>query len=91
MTPPADFPSIPSTPEVADFMKNIAAHIVLIFEISLEEAQGRINRFWSGLSFLEDNDMILHKSPEYWAKTIYYGSDVLWWLGEEGLSPQPYP
>jgi len=82
----------PCTPEIADFVNDIAAHMVLLFDIPLVEAEGRINRFWGGNSFLDEGDrIILHETSEYWAKTIYYGPGVMWWLGEEELSPKPYP
>ena len=62
-----------------------------LFGISESEAVGRINRFWGGLQLIGPNHPIYHESPEYYAKTIYYGPEAPWWKGEDDLIPQPYP
>jgi len=83
----------PCTAEIADLVHEIAATMILTFDMPLEEAEGRINKFWTGFTFLEPIQTmpLLHETPDYWAKTIYYGPGVMWWLGEEGLTPTRYP
>lgn len=58
----------------------ILQEMVKIFNISEEEALERINDYWKGQTFAGKLDWIYHEMPEYWAKTIYYGPDVFWWL-----------
>ena len=67
--------------------------MVLLFSITMDEAIGRINRFWEHQEFMSDIKVgvRLHEEPDSWAKTIYYGRDSHWWLGEDGLEPEPYP
>jgi hypothetical protein len=81
------------TQEIEEFVREIAANMVHLFDISLDEAMGRINRQWRGQTMLREVDemSLFHEEADWWAKTIYYGPGVLWWLGEEGLSPRPYP
>ena len=83
----------PCTAQVADLVHEIAATMVITFDIPLAEAEGRINRFWAGFVFLEPLQTmpVLHETADYWAKTIYYGPGTPWWRGGENLTPTPYP
>lgn len=80
------------TPEIEEFVREIAASMALYFNLSLAEATGRINQAWRGQRMLTEADefSLFHNEPDYWAKTLYYGPGVPWWLGEEGLAPVPY-
>jgi hypothetical protein len=81
------------TSEIRGFVDKISTTMTSLFFLPAGEAIGRINKFWKGQRFLSRTSEItlFHESPEYWAKTIYYGQDKMWWLGEEGLTPTPYP
>jgi hypothetical protein len=81
------------TPRIEEFVREIAANMVVLFNIPLEEAAGRINRFWRGNTVHDELDerILLREGAEYWAKTIYYGSAAMWWVSEDGLKPTPYP
>jgi len=85
--------AIPASDEATEYLDLIATTMVELFDIPDEEAVARINRFWHGQSFDSEGSVnaLLHEMPDFWAKTIYYGRHVKWWLGEEGLSPEPYP
>ena len=73
------------------FFGEIVRELVRLFSISEEEAVGRVNRQWAGRSVTGHYNLIYHESPEYFAKTVYYGPGVLWWKGEAGLRGTPYP
>jgi hypothetical protein len=83
----------PATPENAALRERIVARMIDLFGVSRAEAVGRIDRHWSEPDALTGpyEWLVRHETAEFWAKTIYYGSDVFWWLGEEGLHPSPYP
>jgi hypothetical protein len=83
--------TFPTDDESEAFCAEILREMQERFGISQQEAVGRMNRFWWGLSLIGPNHPIYHESPEYFAKTIYYGPDTAWWKGEAGLTPQPYP
>lgn len=71
------------------FCERIAQEMVRLFGISPDEAVGRINNAWKGLSIVGD-DLIYHETEEYWANNIYYGKESEWWLSPPGLKPRPY-
>lgn len=73
-----------------DYIEEIIHEMLIRFPITRDEAVGRVNRQWGGLDYIGDSDLIFHETPDDWARTIYYGKDSRWWLGEEGLSPVPY-
>lgn len=73
------------------FIEEIVTEMLLLFPITREEAVGRVNAAWGHLDYVGDTDVMFHETATYWAKTIYYGKDSCWWLGEEGLQPLPYP
>jgi hypothetical protein len=85
--------AIPATEEATKYLDLIVTTMMQLFNVSDAEAVGRINRFWSGYPLHSEGSVnaLLHEMPDFWAKTIYYGRHVKWWLGEEGLSPEPYP
>jgi hypothetical protein len=81
-------------PKIMAYLERIADTMVSLQSIPREEAVGRINRAFKDTKFRKGDkrpDLIFHETPEYWAKTIYYGKDSRWWVGEEGLEPLPYP
>jgi hypothetical protein len=61
------------------------------FSIRRDEAIGRMNRLWRGQEIIGAEDLIFHEDEEYWANTIYYGKDSMWWQNPPKLQPLPYP
>lgn len=60
----------------------IARKMVILFNISKEEAIARVNQQWKGQSFI--NDWTLdHIDTDEWAKNIYWESDSYWWITGE--------
>lgn len=79
--------------EALAYFEEIAREMLLLFPITMDEAVGRMNKFWQGRDFTRpvEVDMLLHEEPDAWAKTVYYGRNSEWWLREDGLEPQPFP
>lgn len=77
--------------ESAEYCEAVIQEMVRLFDISEEEALGRMNRAWRGIEFVGDDDLIYHEDEEYWAKNIYYGKDSAWWMDPPDLQPLPYP
>ncbi|MCW1925666.1 hypothetical protein OKA05_24115 [Luteolibacter arcticus] len=73
------------------FFDEISGEMIALFNISQDDAVGRINRQWKGQSFVGPDDLIYHETAVFWAKTLYYGVRVKWWLNPPGLAPRPYP
>ena len=65
-----------------------AQEMVNFFNISEEEAIQRINNSWKENDFTEENDMIYHEDPEFWAKTIYCRQNEWWNYKTEELTPK---
>lgn len=82
---------IPVSDKAREFLEEIVAEMLFLFPITRNEAVGRINETWRHLDNIGDDDLMFHETAGYWAKTIYYGKESKWWLGEEGLRPRPYP
>ncbi|MDR4469073.1 MAG: hypothetical protein MRJ68_12395 [Nitrospira sp.] len=78
-------------PEAQVFCCNIVRRMSDLFQIPEEEAIGRMNRFWKGLSFDRKDDLIFHETEDFWANTIYYGRKSKWWKNPADLKPLPYP
>ena len=72
------------------FCLAIAEEMEKLFQIPYDEAIGRINRQWQGLTIV-GQDLIYHEDEEFWAKTIYYGKSSYWWLAGANPQPLPYP
>lgn len=82
---------VEGTEKAMQFLDDIARRMVIRFPITRDEAVGRINRHWRGLTF-GDDDLIFHETADEWAMSIYYGHDSSWWLRDEGERvPLPYP
>lgn len=83
---------IPATQEALDYLREIASSMTGLFGIDDAEARGRIQRFWNSEAFLTEHALmaLFHRSPEGWAKTIYYGGQP-WWIEGAQLEPEPYP
>lgn len=62
-----------------------------LFHITEEEAVGRINNSFKNQQIVGIYDFVYHELPDFWAKTIYYGSDVFWWIEGQKLQPAKYP
>jgi len=84
---------VSGTVEALGYLEEIAREMILLFPITLDEARGRINRRFKDLQFLTELavNVLLHEEQDTWAKHIYYGRESFWWLGEDGLEPQPWP
>jgi hypothetical protein len=77
-----------------ELMIDIAKTMVSLFDISPEEAVGRINSRWKGMTFnLGDHeDIVFRETPYYWAKSIYYVDSLLWWTNPSPpLKAKPFP
>lgn len=61
----------------------IAETMVRLFNISIEEAFGRINNHWRGQELVGYECLVMHEDEEYWANTIYYTEDSFWWMPEQ--------
>jgi hypothetical protein len=75
----------------AEFCEAIVNRMVSLFGITIDEAIGRLNQDWKGISITGPDDVIYHEDEDYWAKTIYYGKGSNWWLNPPSLKPRPYP
>lgn len=72
------------------YCDRIVNEMITLFQISYEEALGRMNRHWSGNSF-GDYCMLFHMFPNEWANEIYYGGDSFWWKKDKkDLKPLPF-
>lgn len=76
-----------------DFCTAIVLFMQNKFNVSLNEAVGRMNRLWSTTDEIVGDDIVYHETVEYWAYNIYYGKDSRWWARENDptLRPLPYP
>lgn len=83
---------VATTKEAQEFCEGIVMEMIQLFNISEEEAWGRVNDFWKR-PFNEDYDIRYHETYNYWANTIYYGKETSWWKreGDPTLKPVPYP
>jgi hypothetical protein len=94
--PAARYPMHPLPAKVEEYLDDIADAMVSRYGIPLAEAVARINEHWEGLAFEEedDDDLIFHELPEFWAGLIYYGRDAPHWDPDADLSswqPRPAP
>jgi hypothetical protein len=83
----------PRTAMADDYLSETAEAMMRLFNISEDEAIGRIAQEFGHWDLGDDEEcwMLGHEEPEYWAHWTYYG-DILWWLMEpQELTPQPYP
>jgi hypothetical protein len=58
--------------DLQGYFREIAARMVLTFDLPRAEAVARINRHWRGQTFDKRNDLVLHAPPDYWALVIYF-------------------
>jgi hypothetical protein len=72
------------------YCREIVQEMMSEFNISYEEALGRINNHWGGQDF-NYPDTIYNQTTEYWAKRIYYKDHCKWWVKDSKLEPKPYP
>lgn len=77
--------------ESAAYCEGILERMVKLFKIDDTEAIGRMNKYWDNQIITGEDDPIYHEDEEYWAKTIYYGKESLWWMNPPDLKPLPYP
>lgn len=58
-----------STKEAQEFCEGVVMEMIQLFNISEEEAWGRVNIFWKR-PFSEDYDI------NFWANTMYFGPET---------------
>jgi hypothetical protein len=82
---------LPATDEAIAYFREIADAMVDLFDVDIAEAQGRIRRFWRTEAFLTELALIalFHRTPQSWARHIYYGGRP-WWLDGPPPEPEPY-
>jgi hypothetical protein len=73
------------------YCREITQEMMSEFNISYDEALGRINKHWGGQEFDCSDEIIYHETTEYWAKRIYYKSSCNWWVKGAKLEAKPYP
>ncbi|WP_459185034.1 hypothetical protein [Streptomyces sp.] len=82
----------PVPAEVEKYLDDIADEMASRYGIPLAEAVARINQHWERETFDEEDDLIFHELPEFWAGLIYYGRDAAHWDPDADLSAtQPHP
>ena len=82
------------TEEAAIYLDQIRGEMLLLFDITDDEAIGRINRHFSGQTITSDEQVLnlLHEEQDQWARHIYFGRDSFWWVREPSeLTPLPWP
>jgi hypothetical protein len=85
--------------EALGFCWQVAAEMVHLFGISLQEAVARVNRHWSQADadgrvprvWIVGLDLVYHEEPDHWARRIYYGPNSNWWVPGQELIPLPPP
>ncbi len=81
------------------YCREIVAEMVRLFELTEQEAVGRLNQHWRGQDILDEYDIVYHELPEHWAHVVYLGRDSYWWitgekreeLGLGPITPKPHP
>ena len=75
-----------------DFFCEIVDLMVKLFNISHDEAVERVNSQWKNHDLSEDDCMVYHEMPDFWANEIYFKSGSYWWLSEEkdNLKPKAF-
>jgi hypothetical protein len=74
-----------------DFCEEIVREMISLFQVSEDEALGRINREWRNVKLIGIEHVIYHEGKRFYAKDIYFGHDSHWWKDEKNAKPQPYP
>lgn len=87
---------IKANKEAAEYLYEIAKEMTSLFQISQEEAIGRINKHFGSREFITSTEVnaLVHEEQDIWAKHIYYGKDSFWWVHKGELSdlkPVEYP
>ena len=77
--------------EGEEYCIEIALLMVSLFQITEEEAVGRINDHFKYQKIVVSDHPVYHELPDFWAKTIYYGPAVYWWIEGQELQPAKYP
>ncbi len=58
------------SPQVEEYLWEIAEEMAERFGISRAEAVARIAHEWGDMTFEPENDLIFHELPEYWAHVL---------------------
>lgn len=74
-----------------EFMAELISEMCKRFSIGRDEAVEIINGHWGHFGHFEDDDLIFHEMPEYWAVRIYeeYAKDFYRWRPEGETESTP--
>jgi hypothetical protein len=74
-----------SLESVRKYLELVRDRMVELFWITETDAEARVVKAFRSLDLMDpDTENYLgHEEPDYWAKSIYYGPDVKWWLMSE--------
>ncbi|MCQ4087346.1 hypothetical protein [Saccharibacillus sp. JS10] len=80
----------PANEKAKDYCLWIAEVMQSEFGISKKEAVDRINSFWRRNDLTDDDNIMYHEGPDFWAYQIYC-KDTFWWnMKKEELTPRKY-
>ena len=86
--------SFPHDEEAKEYFQRVAEWMVKLFNISTEEAIGRINKVCEGQEYI-GYDYIYRDNAKQTAQNFYYEEGTYWWvdewLAENTPKPRPYP
>lgn len=77
--------------EAESFWEEVAEKMVILFNISKDEAIGRINEQWKNTIIGGSDHITYHENTEYWAQFIYYENGTYWWLDDWMKANTPKP
>lgn len=80
--------------EAKDYCIEVVEQMMKLFNISQQEAVGRVNRAFVGEKLVgscEDLWWLYHEIPEDEARFIYYEPGTYWWVEGSPLIPKPFP
>lgn len=68
--------------EAAAYLTEVRDEMLLLFDITIAEAEGRINRHYANRDLTDSvsTDVLLHEEQDVIARHVYYGRDSFWWL-----------
>ncbi len=61
------------------FLWEIIIELISRFPITLDEAIALVNRNWAHTELANNESIIYHELPEFWAKQFYWGQSSFWW------------
>jgi hypothetical protein len=73
-----------------NFCLRIARRMMVFFNITEEEAAGRINDYWKKEKIVGIN-LVYHREGDDWAKLIYYEAGTWYWVDKWMTENTPRP